>query len=375
MRRLELIGDGSFGKVYKVEDKNGEILALKSIRLYNGIDYLTEATLMRTFKHPHINTARSIRITDDHMYIVQDLAESDLFEYIFKNNVNRAQLDEWFFQLLHAVMCLHEEGFIHGDIKPGNILVVNGDLRITDFTLTMRKEWIPYFEYNICSANYRPMEVWKKVTWNEKVDIWSLGCLFYFMKYKSNIFCNQSDYEHGEYKMAWMLALKHWEKLYRNEEVPVNPEEYCEPRLDKKFRKNSGHDEMIWRMLNPIGKYRWSAKNLLQKYYGDRTVQYTIYFVKPPDILDKNIKQKIKIKSPNNTIYKLAVKMYEILNGKTVINPDILLEVVLRLACKFIFLTSSVEPVKYKGHLTPEEIFPYEMEVCNHIKFMFPIFD
>ena len=77
----------------------------------------------------------------------------------------------------------------------------------------------------------------------------------------------------------------------------------------------------------------------------------------------------------NDTIYKLAVKMYEILNGKTIINPDILLEVVLRLACKFIFLTSSVEPVKYKGHLTPEEIFPYEMEVCNHIKFMFPIFD
>ena len=119
MERLERIGGGSFGNVYSVKDKNGYIMALKSIRLYSGIEFLTEATIMKSLSHPHINGSKSVRVTEDHLYIVQDLAKSDLFDFIMENEIDEDLLDQWIYQLLNAVFCMHKEGFIHCDIKPG----------------------------------------------------------------------------------------------------------------------------------------------------------------------------------------------------------------------------------------------------------------
>ena len=246
-------------------------------------------------------------------------------------------------------------------------------MKLTDFTLTMRKDWAQYFNHTVCSANFRPMEVWTDVAWNEKVDMWSLGCLFHFMKYKCNIFSNQSDFEMGEAKGPWMDALKHWEDIYAGRSVPKNPEGYFKPRLDPKFNKSKKHDSIMWKLLNPIAKYRWSADRLLQKYYDSSVLPYNVYTInRTEEIIEKKNLQAIKLKSPNICVTRLATQIFSLI-------PDVervpRLEVSLRLACKFIFLTSSIDPRKYKGEMTLEEISSHEINVCKQLKFLFPIFD
>lgn len=108
------------------------------------------------------------------------------------------------YQLLCGAMTLHENGVLHRDLKPGNILVSkNCDVKITDFGLS---RYIPHggrknsshqqhphqethtstekgkelmTEY-VVTRWYRPPEIMlaPNGTYNESVDMWSIGCIF-----------------------------------------------------------------------------------------------------------------------------------------------------------------------------------------------------
>lgn len=73
---------------------------------------------------------------------------------------------------------VHSAGVVHRDLKPSNILInENCDLKICDFGLARVKE--SQMTGYISTRYYRAPEV--MLTWrryNEKVDIWSAGCIF-----------------------------------------------------------------------------------------------------------------------------------------------------------------------------------------------------
>jgi p38 MAP kinase len=73
---------------------------------------------------------------------------------------------------------VHSAGVIHRDLKPSNILInENCDLKICDFSLARVQE--RRMTGYISTRYYRAPEV--MLTWrryNEKVDIWSAGCIF-----------------------------------------------------------------------------------------------------------------------------------------------------------------------------------------------------
>lgn len=100
------------------------------------------------------------------------------------------------YQVLCGAMTLHENGVLHRDLKPGNLLVSkNCDVKITDFGLS---RYIPHggartqandpkadkakelmTEY-VVTRWYRPPEIMlaPNGTYNEAVDMWSIGCIF-----------------------------------------------------------------------------------------------------------------------------------------------------------------------------------------------------
>ena len=73
---------------------------------------------------------------------------------------------------------MHSAGVIHRDLKPSNILInENCDLKICDFGLARVQE--AQMTGYVSTRYYRAPEI--MLTWrryNEKVDIWSAGCIF-----------------------------------------------------------------------------------------------------------------------------------------------------------------------------------------------------
>lgn len=190
-----IIGKGSHGTVYRKTSK----IAVKRITLKDFIPI--EAIIMSTIDHPCLNRATCIRVQPGGVYIFQDLANTDLHKYCTKILINHKQAIKWTTEISQGLHFLHRHNILHADIKLANILLFGNDMsaKITDFTLSMVKKYtcldysddIPYNAYGttmICTANYRPPEVWKRLEFNQKADIWSLGCLIFEMINQQSVF-------------------------------------------------------------------------------------------------------------------------------------------------------------------------------------------
>lgn len=176
------IGMGSFGRIYEITDNKGVKMAVKAIKHgKDGPPDLIEASIMSTYNHPGL--ARSIRVSIDGeiMYIVQEIATSDLSQFTRGNGTSEPVLRSWSNTICQGVLCLHQENIIHCDIKSSNILrYANNTVRLSDFTLaTVMTNRNDLFKHSICTITHRPPECLLGLPWSSSVDIWSLGCTLY----------------------------------------------------------------------------------------------------------------------------------------------------------------------------------------------------
>lgn len=206
------LGQGGFGQVFRAVDAEGNSFAVKSCTINSknnkGIPNPLELSVMATLRHPHINRAISIRITDDCVYIIQDLAECDLSKLVRKNKkqsdvkFDKSKIREWLYALISAMSCLHNNKLIHADLKSSNILVYkNGTVKLSDFSVITKI--IPGKKpfHLVGTATHRPLENHLRKEWDEKLDIWSLGCTIYEIIYGVLLFPSQSSFKdtHKEY--------------------------------------------------------------------------------------------------------------------------------------------------------------------------------
>jgi len=144
---LEKLGTGAFGTVWKARDTRlDRLVAIKTPRrgkLEPGeIDkFLREARAAAQLRHPNIVSVFEVGREEETVYIVCDFVEGvSLAEWLAGKRVSAREAARLCRKIASALEHAHEQGVIHRDIKPGNILVdAQGEPHLTDFGLARRE--------------------------------------------------------------------------------------------------------------------------------------------------------------------------------------------------------------------------------------------
>jgi len=151
--------------------------------------YLTERQIL-TDLPPHPNIVKMFECFEheNKAYLVLERAgELTLAQYM-KQNEGMLKIDQVrtiSFQLLSAVAFLHSQRIVHRDIKPDNIMlsVVGSELhtKLIDFNVSHSFAHDPEMKGKTGIQEWSAPETRKLACYNEKCDIWSVGCILYFL--------------------------------------------------------------------------------------------------------------------------------------------------------------------------------------------------
>lgn len=190
-KTLKVIGRGSYGKVFMVEQKTtGKIYAMKVLKKAAITDergkerVLTERDIIMSIKHPYIVTLHYSFQTETKLFFILDfLNGGDLYTHIMnygKFKENRARF--YTAEMVLAINHLHENGIVYRDLKPQNILIdTEGHLKLTDFGLS-KANFEQDQTHTICGTiKYIAPETISGKSYNHTVDWWSLGIILYRM--------------------------------------------------------------------------------------------------------------------------------------------------------------------------------------------------
>jgi cyclin-dependent kinase len=202
---LEKIGEGTYGIVYKGQDANGEIYALKTIRLEaedEGMPSTTirEIALLKELQHPNIVSLCDVIHTEKKLTLVFEYLDQDLKKLLdmCDAGLDAATTRSFLYQIMRGVAFCHETRVLHRDLKPQNLLINReGVLKIADFGLA-RAFGIPVRSYTheVVTLWYRAPDVLLgSRKYSTPVDIWSVGCIFAEMITGRPIFPGASEQE------------------------------------------------------------------------------------------------------------------------------------------------------------------------------------
>lgn len=186
---IKTIGKGAYGKVVSIKSKKtGKDYAMKIMTKKVLVKYkmmkqlLNEINIMKKLAHENIIRYQTHFEDDEYIYLILDLAdEGHLFDRLSKKGVfSEDEAAKLIFQLLKAVNYMHsrEPPIIHRDIKPENILFMNDQIKLADFGWSCCKDKLKRGTF--CGTRiYLAPEMLLKKGHDEKLDVWTIGVIFY----------------------------------------------------------------------------------------------------------------------------------------------------------------------------------------------------
>ncbi|XP_028666119.1 serine/threonine-protein kinase 36 isoform X1 [Erpetoichthys calabaricus] len=185
---LEVIGEGSFGRVYKGRKKySGQVVALKFIPKVGRsekdlLSLKREIEIMRGLKHPNIVLLLDSFETEREVVVVTEYAEGELFQILEDDGrLPESQVCQIACQLVSALYYLHSHRILHRDMKPQNILLgKSGVVKLCDFGFARAMSVSTLVLTSIKGTPlYMSPELVEEKPYDHTADLWSLGCILY----------------------------------------------------------------------------------------------------------------------------------------------------------------------------------------------------
>jgi len=190
---LEQLGAGGMGIVYKARDtKLGRIVALKFLPAQFSSDedakqrFMQEAQAASALDDPHICTIHDIAEADDgQLFIVMAFYDGSTLKYVIDSEdlpVEKACSIAR--QIALGLGTAHENGIVHRDVKPANIMVTEkGLVKILDFGVAKlgQSSDLTQAGSTIGTAAYMSPEQARGESVDFRSDVWSIGAVLYEM--------------------------------------------------------------------------------------------------------------------------------------------------------------------------------------------------
>ncbi|KAJ3802528.1 other/TTK protein kinase [Lentinula aff. detonsa] len=288
--RLDMVGRGGSSRVFRVLTNASDLYAIKKVALDKTdsetlAGYMNEIALLKRLE----GNSRIIRLVDSevkagpggtkgYLLLVMECGEIDLARLINERNqhgLDMVWVAYYWQQMLQAVQVIHDEKIVHSDLKPGNFVLVKGQLKLIDFgianaiandtTNIQREHQVGTLNYMSPEAIDLPDGTRRLNKVGRSSDVWSLGCILYQMIYGSTPFSHLTIYQ----KMK-AIPSANFEISYPEYSVPVIPASKSstgEPKRLEHLRKKVRLDVIVnmKKCLDRSPKDRMTIPELLQE--------------------------------------------------------------------------------------------------------------
>ncbi|XP_041870223.1 serine/threonine-protein kinase Nek5 isoform X1 [Corvus kubaryi] len=189
---IKKIGEGSFGKIFLAKGKmDNEPCVIKEINLTKMPVKEKEASekeviLLAKMKHANIVTFYASLQEKNKLYIVMEYCDGgDLMKRINMQHgvlFDEDQILSWFVQISLGLKHIHDKKILHRDVKAQNVFLSNNGkvAKLGDFGIARQLNSTTEFAHTcVGTPYYLSPEICENRPYNNKTDIWSLGCVLY----------------------------------------------------------------------------------------------------------------------------------------------------------------------------------------------------
>ncbi len=193
-RIIDSIGQGGMGHVFKaVDTKFGSVVAVKVLPRYKStpeavFSFAREVHTAASLQHPRLVTALDAGQDGNVHYLVTEYVPGlDLRKWVRRDGaLSMSAAAVIISQVAEGLQYAHDQGMVHRDVKPGNVLVTpEGEAKLSDLglaePLAAERKSDPRYGKIVGTADYlAPDQVLNPGCPAPAWDIYSLGCTLYY---------------------------------------------------------------------------------------------------------------------------------------------------------------------------------------------------
>ena len=186
-QKIAKIGEGTYGEVVKIKRKecNQDFVIKKSTLIEPAIIEISVLKLLSTMKSEYNIHLCGFQLTNDKVHLYLPYMNTTVKKLVDNHVFNKDKFLIYANQMIMGLYECHRCDLIHRDIKIENIVYHEKEdlFKIIDYGIS-----VPYASFrktlspNMASTfPYRAPEALFGLHYNYKIDIWALGCVFYYI--------------------------------------------------------------------------------------------------------------------------------------------------------------------------------------------------